>query len=273
MSENQCKRCAGVMHNLGNLANSVGVAVDSLRRRIETSRGSRVGDLAKLIEEHADDLGVFLVNDPRGRQVPAYLATLADHLADEHTVNLEEIDRIQRAIEHISKSIKRQQETASKTAREKKTPVAELVPRAVQILKHKSVLENVALDYEISGSPQISVDEYRTLHILVNLISNAIDAVTAVDRIDKHVIVRVALSDEQEIRIDVEDNGVGISPDHVSRVLKQGFSTKESGHGYGLYSAALAAEEMGGALSLSSDGEGRGAIFTLTIPVEGAVGS
>jgi len=67
-------------------------------------------------------------------------------------------------------------------------------------------------------------------------------------------------------RISVIDNGVGIDPEVMSRLFGHGFTTRKSGHGFGLHSAALAASELGGSLKAMSDGVGKGATFLLTLP-------
>ena len=68
------------------------------------------------------------------------------------------------------------------------------------------------------------------------------------------------------VRIAVIDNGVGIPAENMSRLFNHGFTTRQSGHGFGLHSGALAAQELGGSLRAESDGPGRGAVFTLELP-------
>jgi len=64
----------------------------------------------------------------------------------------------------------------------------------------------------------------------------------------------------------VRDNGMGIPPENLTRIFVHGFTTRKEGHGFGLHSGALAAREMGGSLSVHSDGPGKGATFTLELP-------
>jgi len=69
------------------------------------------------------------------------------------------------------------------------------------------------------------------------------------------------------VRISVTDNGIGIQPEHMTRIFSHGFTTKKDGHGFGLHSGALAARDLGGALRVASDGLGHGASFTLDLPL------
>ena len=68
------------------------------------------------------------------------------------------------------------------------------------------------------------------------------------------------------VHVSVIDNGVGISPENLPRIFQHGFTTRKDGHGFGLHSGALAAKELGGTLTVHSDGVGKGATFTLTLP-------
>ena len=66
---------------------------------------------------------------------------------------------------------------------------------------------------------------------------------------------------------EIYDNGIGIQPENMDKIFRHGFTTKSDGHGFGLHSSANAATEIGGTLSVESDGEGHGAVFRLTMPV------
>src|SRR6185295_14606791 len=118
---------------------------------------------------------------------------------------------------------------------------------------------------EFESVPPMNVEKHKILQILVNLVRNAKHACQASERPDKRLTVRVANGDGR-IRISVIDNGVGIPPENMTRIFNHGFTTRKDGHGFGLHSGALAAKEMGGSLTVHSDGPGQGATFTLVLP-------
>jgi signal transduction histidine kinase len=125
----------------------------------------------------------------------------------------------------------------------------------------------VELIREFEDVPPINVEKHKILQILVNLVRNAKYACDDSGRPDKRVTVRVTNGDGW-IKISVADNGVGIPPENLTRIFSQGFTTRKGGHGFGLHSSALAVKEMGGQLLVHSDGPGRGATFTLDLPVQ-----
>jgi signal transduction histidine kinase len=85
---------------------------------------------------------------------------------------------------------------------------------------------------------------------------------------EHEIRIRAALADAQTLRISVSDDGEGIAPENLTRVFAHGFTTRKGGHGFGLHSCALAAIEMGGSLGCTSDGPGRGATFSLDLPLQ-----
>jgi signal transduction histidine kinase len=114
------------------------------------------------------------------------------------------------------------------------------------------------------------LDRHPVLQILVNLISNAKYAMLELSDRPHRLTLGVGMPAGREgfVRLQVQDTGVGINPEHLSRIFAQGFTTKKDGYGLGLHSAALAARMMGGSLRVHSDGEGHGATFTLDLPLK-----
>jgi signal transduction histidine kinase len=120
--------------------------------------------------------------------------------------------------------------------------------------------------------PEIVVDKHQVLQVLVNLISNAKHAMTNVSDRPRVLTVRIMAfevkDDKEWVKLEVSDTGVGISPENMTRVFSQGFTTKKDGHGFGLHSGSLSAKLMGGSLTVHSDGENQGTTFTLTLPAK-----
>ena len=113
----------------------------------------------------------------------------------------------------------------------------------------------------------ISVDKHKVLQILVNLIRNAKYAIDAAARRDKRITISIRMNELNKVELSLKDSGIGIDPDNLTRIFSHGFTTKRDGHGFGLHSGALAAKEMGGSLTAFSEGMGKGATFTLELPL------
>jgi C4-dicarboxylate-specific signal transduction histidine kinase len=112
----------------------------------------------------------------------------------------------------------------------------------------------------------VLTDKHKLLLILVNLISNAKYAMAATPPDERRLTVRLAATSAERFRLEVQDQGMGIAPEMLTRIFQYGFTTRAEGHGFGLHSSALAAQELGGSLTAHSAGPGTGATFTLELP-------
>ena len=123
----------------------------------------------------------------------------------------------------------------------------------------------VTLKREFGDVPPITVDKHKVLQILVNLVRNAKYACDESGRSDKLITLRIE-GTAPECASRVIDNGIGIPAENMRRLFSHGFTTRKSGHGFGLHSGALAAQELGGTLRAESEGPGKGAAFILELP-------
>ncbi|EPJ90850.1 sensor histidine kinase [Pseudomonas sp. CFII68] len=256
-----------VLHNVGNVLNSVNVSAQVLYEKVHTSKGPGVAKVAQLMKEHPDDLGVFISSDPKGRALPDYLDKLADALAVEQQGMIAELAQLTRRIDHIKEIVATQQSYAGNASVLEPGSLRELVEDVVRICDVSLARHHITLIKEFSDIPQMPLDKHRVLQILVNLINNAKQALDAGTNRPPQIILRLKAVDDERVRVEIEDNGEGISQDNLARVFEHGFTTRVDGHGFGLHSCILAAHEMGGDLTVQSAGPGRGAVFILELPL------
>src|SRR6185369_13109107 len=114
-------------------------------------------------------------------------------------------------------------------------------------------------------APAARLDRHKLFEMVMNLLSNAGHAVEGQGM--RNIAVRVRPRGFDRFLIEVEDTGCGISPEHLDKIFTFGFTTRPGGHGFGLHASACAAAEMGGSLTAHSDGPGRGARFTIELPL------
>ena len=258
---------AGVLHNVGNVLNSVNVSANLLNENLHKSKASGVGKAVALLREHEADLGGFFTHDPRGKQLTVYLAKLAECLNAEQSSAIEELQVLRKNIEHIKEIVAMQQNYARIVGLTEKVRVTDLVEDALRLNSGSLDRHEIELTRQYDEDlPEIIVERHKVLQILVNLIRNAKYACDESGRDDKRLVVRVEKG-EQCVNICASDNGVGILPENLTRIFNHGFTTRKDGHGFGLHSGALAAKEMGGTLVAHSEGPGKGASFTLSLPL------
>ena len=255
-----------ILHNVGNILNSVNVTASLLAERVKSSKCSGVSKVATLLAAQAADLPAFFAG-ARGRQVPAYLNELAADLLAERDATSAELSALRANVEHIKEIVAMQQSYAKRGGVSEVLNVRTLVEDSLSMNDAAFSRHGITLIRDYQDVPQVTVDKHKVLQILVNLIRNAGHACDeSASGSDKRVTVRVR-GTPQAVQIAVIDTGVGILPQNLARIFNHGFTTRKDGHGFGLHSSALAARELGGSLEAQSPGSGMGATFTLTLPL------
>jgi PAS domain S-box-containing protein len=257
----------GVLHNVGNVLNSVNVSTDVLLGTLSKSRAPHLRKMAEIFGEHSANLAEFLTNDPRGKSFTDYLEQATLKLSQDHEGMTKELHLLHTHVQHIIEIIRVQQGQACGQLLEREEKVNELMEDAMKINMSKNQQYEIEIIRDFDDCPCITSDRHKILQILVNLIKNAQEAVRKVDDRKRVIKLKTEHVADECIQMIIEDNGIGISTESLVKVLQFGYTTKHGGHGFGLHSCLIAAKQVGGELSVESDGEGCGARFTLTLPV------
>jgi PAS domain S-box-containing protein len=261
----------GVLHNVGNVLNSVNVSASLVVEKLRRSKAPKLAKAAALLTDRNGDLCEYLTKDPNGQKLPGYLAKLGEYFVAENAELLEEVDQLGRNIEHIKEVVAMQQSYAKVSGVFENLPAHRLVEDAIAMNIGAFERHGIAVDRQFSPVPLVRVDRHKVLQILINLLRNAKYALDEVKRTDKRITISIYAINESSVHIVVADNGIGISAENLTRIFAHGFTTREQGHGFGLHSGALAARAMGGSLGVSSAGTGHGATFTLELPIASSV--
>ena len=259
-----------VLHNVGNVLNSVNVSADLITRKLAVSKTLGLGKAVNMMNEHAEDLGQFMTFDEKGKLLRGYLNQLVDSIATEQSSIVEELSQLTKSIDHIKDIVSTQQAYAGAARLVEPLNVVDLFEDALRMNSGALSRHHVVVTKDYQDTPTIIGDKHRLLLILINLISNAKYAMSTVSDRQRHMTLGVKIVDNATLRLSVEDQGEGIAAENITRIFNHGFTTRKEGHGFGLHSCALAAVEMNGHLRVHSDGPGHGAVFTLEIPLEPA---
>ena len=256
----------GVVHNIGNVLNSVSVSAETLTTQLERSRCDGVTRLATLLIDHQEDLLQFLTQDPQGKNLIPYLSRLSEILETEKRVNLESLERLKSGIGMLRDTVRMQQGYA-KGVEMKETLQLQSIVEDMLIL-HSSVLirHSVQVQSTYKEVAPVVVQRFKLAHIFTNLITNAIEAIEEQSPEERCIYISIWEDDEAMVCLSLRDTGIGIEPENLDRVFRYGFTTKKKGKGFGLHSCANSMIEMGGSLAVSSKGLGQGTTFSLALP-------
>lgn len=257
----------GVLHNVGNVLNSVNVSITLIQEQLQRSEIASLVKTAGLLEAHAGSLAAYLTEDPKGKLLPNFIIQLARQLEEERRLMDKEHAELVRNLEHIKEIVTMQQSYATVSGVLEKVSLPSLVDDALRF--HAGALERhgIQVQRQYGDAPAVTIDKHKALQILVNLVHNAKYALDEARPPEKKLTVGITRLGDLRVRVTVADNGMGIAPENLTRIFSHGFTTRKGGHGFGLHSGANAAREMGGFLSAASDGPGQGSVFTLELPV------
>jgi signal transduction histidine kinase len=288
-----------VLHNVGNVLNSANVLGSSIMEQVQRSKAPSVGRLAALLGEHRATLSQFVAEDERGRHLPGYLERLGCHLAQEQEQLLGKTKSLTESLQHIKEIVAMQQNYARVSGVLETVPPAEIVEDALRLHHEAMARHQIQVVRDFQPMPPVTIDRHKVLQILFNLLENARYACEDGGQPEKRVTVSLrqaghpsaehcsagnagtpdgqsnalrsgdnaSLPHNGRIQVAVADNGIGIPPENMARIFAQEFSTRKGGHGFGLHSSLLAAQDMGGSLKAHSDGAGCGATFVLEVPL------
>ncbi len=256
----------GVLHNVGNVLNSVNVSCTLVLDQLHQSRIDNVAKIADQLSLPETKLAQVLTDDPKGKMIPKYLSSLGAALGQEKQLMITEMEQLQRRIDHVKEIISMQQTYGGVYGVNESIPPRQLMEDAITLNGEALDRHGVIFDRRFESLPPILVDKHKVLQILVNLINNAKYACADNKAGKKRITLRLFRHGRDRIRMQVADNGMGIDSTNMARIFQHGLTTRKTGHGFGLHSGALAAQNLGGSLSAHSGGPGRGATFTLDIP-------
>ncbi len=258
----------GVLHNVGNILNSVNISASLIAEKVQKSVSTHLGSVASAMRARSSDLPEFLSIDERGKRLPGFILKLADACEDERKDLLTEVELLHKKVIHIKDIVAMQQNYARVSGVSESLQLSALVEDALEMNSAALSRHQVRVERLFTSSPNVRVDKHKVLQILVNLIRNAKYAMDAVGHEDKHLQISIRPNERGMVELTVKDNGVGIAPESLTKIFSHGFTTRTDGHGFGLHSSANAAKEMGGTLTGNSEGLGKGAAFTLQLPLE-----
>lgn len=259
---------SNVLHNVGNVLNGVGVSTDALKNQLTQSEAGSLRIVSNMLSEHESDLGEFLTRNERGRRIPAFISAMAEQIGAEQQLMLKEVQSLSQAVEHIRHVVDLQQKHAKHKAFIESIEPETVVEEALSLCAESLARHHIEVERSYDRVDAVPLDKHRVLQVIVNLLTNAVQAIKDTGRGGGTIAIRLAhtrhdTGDELQLRF--EDDGVGVEPENRERVFAFGFSTRPGGQGIGLHSAANLAREMGGSLKLAEQDSRRGAAFVLSL--------
>jgi len=258
----------GVLHNIGNILNSVNLASEEIHRISNNSKITGLLKAGDMLLKNDDNIDDFLTQDARGKKLPEYFIKIGKVL------NIEISDIQKESKELIAKTtmmkevISTQQTYARSGFHNEQLNLPELVEDALKIQDAALKKWGVKLNTQFSNTPACIGQKSKLLQVITNLIKNAKEAMGDNDQFNKpkEMLIETGMANNNTVYLKIKDNGCGINEKQLTKIFNHGFTTKKTGHGFGLHTCANAMTEMKGSLNVDSEGVQKGACFTVKLP-------
>lgn len=258
---------AGVLHNVGNIFNSMSVAAQAMKRDLLQSKLPRLKDTANLLSENKSQLAEYITTDKKGQQLPQYIEMLSEKLDEEmqqFTLNLDTLLENGFLVKEV---IHNQLDFAKLSAFEEESDIRQLVDKVLLLQKASMEKMHIEIEKQYDEIPHIQLQKNKFVHVLTNLLKNAREAMEATPESERKIFIRINQNSNQGVSVCVTDSGLGLNDENKKKIFSLGYSTKKDGHGIGLHVSSNYMQEMGGEISVSNASLHSGAKFTLTLPV------
>jgi len=267
----KAEMAAGVLHNMGNAINSIGVRLEMVRAHICNCPMESVLRAVEFLEQQQEHLGSFFREDPKGKQVLPFLKELAVTSQPVRAQMKETLEFVRGKIQHIAEIITVEQRYHRPGQLTEPADLNQVVREAFSLLQDSLQRRGIQIEQELAELPLLNLDRSQAIQVVFNLLKNAAEALEKNPEGERRLQVRSRAKDEGagEVEISVEDNGIGIRPEDLPRLFQFGFTTKalRGGHGFGLHASANFIQSMGGRIEAASQGPGQGAVFRVYLPL------
>lgn len=138
---------------------------------------------------------------------------------------------------------------------------SKILQSAINLVQAKASQKNAKVEVSNKFQGDIIADQNKLLNVMINLLYNAMDAISQ----DGTISVKTEETEDNMLRILISDNGCGVEEDKKDKIFEEGFTSKITGSGLGLYISKEAMKEQYGDLKLASSDE-NGTVFEITVP-------
>ncbi len=256
---------SGTLHNVKNLLVSVKTSSEFISQMAVGDSIASLKKVNKIIRDNFHNIEDFICNNPKGRKCLEYYLKLEEMFDNEADISKKHQHRLSVKLTAIEEIIITQQAYSKGKSLGELVNIIEIIEDVLTM--QKSTLENYNVNVikEFNNLPDVNLHKMKLLHILINLIKNAKEALEE-QSVDERNIKVSTSADDTSVFIKISDNGYGITSENMKKLFSHGFTTKETGNGYGLASSASYMEEMNGKIRAESDGAGKGTTFILEFP-------
>ena len=258
-----------VLHHLGNKLNSVNTSVQVLHEMMENKQSFNLLERTRSLYDEHPDLLTHLKKSGQELLFSKMLYRLITKLTSWKGNVTREVDRLEQSVQRVLHALRTQWSYTTIKSTSEPADINQLVRGCLQMEGFTSLSNKVEIIEKLEPLPPIRVHKIKLVRIISEILKNAMEAVEGIE--EKGRLRLLSRMEGETVVIEIADNGVGIPAENIDKLFTQGFSTKNRSYeGFGLHNCANAVMEMNGKLIITSEGIGKGASATITLPLDNA---
>ncbi len=256
---------AGVLHNIGNTLTPSKIVISTLLRKMEQSTlRKHLRTILHPFEQLVLDSDLV---EGEKQKLLKIIKILPETLEEEYVQYINNITNVQDKQEHIISIIALQGRYAHFKSDYASVDVEHIINDAISIQSESLEKRGISVSQDIQVQHTLKIQELNLLQTLINIIKNAYEAIDMYPSSEKVIIITARECDDQQIEIKIRDSGIGFEKGTEQGFFDFGYTSKESGSGFGLHFCCYFIQSIGGNIYAQSDGIGKGAEFIIVLPL------
>ncbi len=251
-----------ILHNIGNILNSIGVSAHLMEKAIKSSVTEDVVMAGKLLLDDMSRLDDLIIEGERSKKLLSFYQSLGRHAKKMQQLLQSNLDRINIKVKAIDEAVTAQQSYAGVDMKLEEQYIEPILKDALKLNRELYEKLQIEVVEEYRNNVKAYVNRAKLFFIIHNILLNAQEAMYDISVPDRRLYVSI-YEDDSGKYLKISDTGVGINKDILNKIFDYGFTTKSGKYGYSLYSCTSYINDMGGSICALSDGEGKGASFLL----------
>ncbi|MCP4756373.1 MAG: response regulator [Proteobacteria bacterium] len=259
---------SGIVHNVGNVLTSVKTSAQLINNVMAESLVDNLKMANELLRQNMDCLEEFILDNPKGKMLMQYYLKVEEGLVGEREQTLQLNDRLLEKVNAIADIIAAHQSYAGADSLMEESSLAKIVEDALTMKSERIEQHNIAIMKKFSEVPRVPIQKTKLLHVLINVIENAVEAMLEIPPQERKMTMVVSRDENTEaVNITVRDSGPGVQQDNLERIFAYGFTSKKGRYGLGLHSSANYMTEMGGRIWAANNADDKGLTTSLQLPI------
>ncbi len=245
---------SGIIHNIGNIVNVISLSLDELTTSKESNENILPKFLETVISKELIEIDSLETLSPNLYKASQILPKLLEYNTEFENEMRNKIEFLLKKVYHLKEIVQLQQNFVGSLGTEDYNEINNIIDEVLEIYDSSLIKRNIKIQKNYKGSPKLLCDKAQIIQLISNFIKNSYEAIEEKDMNEGLIKISSEILNDN-FKLEIYDNGVGIKESILDKLFEFGYSTKKeygSGSGFGLHSCKNIVEKYGGTIKIES---------------------